>query len=99
MVNIEGLPHPAILAALYNRSRGVGVGMYQYNPKHNMTYREAEKLLENKSEFDLLYGRVMYFTLDKDTTELDNILYDKYLKDEGRMQKIIDEMKARKGIK
>ncbi len=99
MVNIEGLNHPAVLASLYNKSKGVGVGQYQYNPKHTMTYREAETILETKTIFDMLYGRVLYFTLDKDTIELDDTLYDKYLKDEGRMQRIIDDMKSRKGIK
>ena len=98
MVNIEGIPHPRILAALYNKSRAIGIGKYQSNPKHNLTYREAEKLLSEKSSFDLLYGRVMYITLDENTKEIDNTKYDKYLGD-GKMQKIINEIKYNKGIK
>ena len=99
MVNIEGLPKPRILAALYNKSKAVGIGQYQYNPQHNMTYKEAEALLENKSTFDLLYGRVMYFSMEPDAVEIDNTLYDKYLKDDGRMERVINEIKKSKGIK
>lgn len=99
MVNIEGLPKPRILAALYNKSRAVGIGQYQYNPQHNMTYNEAEKLLKTMSTFNLLYGRVMYFSMDSDTTEIDNTLYDKYLKDDGRMERIINDIKKSKNIK
>ena len=99
MVNIEGLPKPRVLAALYNNSRPVGVGQYQFNPDHKMTYREAEKLLENKTTYDLLYGRVMYFTMEPDATEIDNTLYDKYLKDDGRMERVINDIKKSKGIK
>lgn len=99
MVNIEGLPKPRVLAALYNNSRAVGVGKYQYNPEHKMTYREAEKLLTNKSTYDLLFGRVMYITMEPDTTELDNTLYDKYLNEDGRMERVINEIKKSKGIK
>lgn len=96
MVNIEGLPKPSVLAVLYNRSRAVGIGQYQYNPQHKMTYREAERLLENQSQFDLLYGRVMYFTINPEDTEIDNTLYDKWLKDDGRMQRVIDELREQK---
>lgn len=99
MVNIEGLPKPRVLAALYNNSRAVGIGKYQYNKNHKMTYREAEKLLEAKTTFDLLYGRVMYFTIEPDATEIDNSLYDKYLKDDGRMERVINDIKKSKGIK
>lgn len=99
MVNIEGLPKPRVLAALYNNSRAVGIGKYQYNKNHKMTYREAEKLLEAKTTFDLLYGRVMYFTIEPDAIEIDNSLYDKYLKDDGRMERVIDDIKKSKGIK
>ena len=99
MVNIEGLPKPRVLAALYNNSRAVGVGIYQYNPNHKMTYREAEKLLANKTTYDLLFGRVMYITIEPDTTELDNTLYDKYLNKDGHMERVINGIKKSKDIK
>ena len=98
MVNIEGLSHPSVLARLYNKSKGIGIGKYQCNPKHNMTYREAETLLETKTYFDLLYGRVMYISIKPEDIEIDNTTYDKYL-GEGYMEKIINELKELKGIK
>lgn len=96
MVNIEGLSKPSVLARLYNKSKGVGIGVYQYNKDHKMTYREAEKLLSNQSTFDLIYGRPLYITIDENTTELDNTKYDKFLKDEGKMQRVIDELREQK---
>ena len=96
MVNIEGLSKPSVLARLYNKSRGVGIGVYQYNKDHKMTYREAERLLESQSTFDLVFGRPLYITIDENTTELDNTKYDKFLKEEGKMQKVIDELREQK---
>ncbi len=99
MVNIEGLPHPTVLAGLYNKSRAVGIGKYQYNPNHNMTYREAENLLKSSTSFNMLYGRVMYFDIEPDSIEIDNTLYDKYLGEDGRMQRIIDDIRKHRNIK
>jgi hypothetical protein len=61
-VNIEGLDRAAVLAALYNASRPLGMGFLHYDPKP-MTVGEAREYLGaepvTEAYFDYLKGRVM----------------------------------------
>ena len=98
MVNIEGIPKPTVLCALYNNSRAIGIGVYQANPKDRLTYRRAEELLKTKTNFDFLYGRCMYVDLSSDI-EFDESNYDKWL-GSGAAQKAIDNLrKIRESVK
>lgn len=73
-MNIKGLSKAKILAALYNNSKPLGLGMLHSDPKQ-MTEKEAAELLENQTYFDYLKGRVMKIHLDSD--ELDTYLYNR----------------------
>jgi len=68
----------AALAALYNRSKPLGMGHLHYKPEP-MTEEEAQKLIDDGGSgriyFDYLHGRVMKVDLSGD--ELDPWLYDR----------------------
>lgn len=74
MIDISKADKPAILAALYNNSRPLGMGMLHFSPE-DMTRDEAAKLLESQTYFDYLKGRVMKIDLRGD--ELRTELYDR----------------------
>ena len=74
MIDLHGLDKAKVLAALYNKSRPLGMGFLHYNPA-TMTRDEAAELLKEQSYFDYLMGRVMKVDLSKDT--LDPWLYDR----------------------
>lgn len=62
-MNIVGLDKAAVLAALYNRARPVGLGFLEYKPAQ-MTVREARQLLDSgQTYFDSLNGRGMKIDL------------------------------------
>ena len=65
---------PKMLAALYNASRPLGLGILHYRPER-MTEEEAAKLLEEHQSFDYLKGRVMKVSFERD--ELNLALYDR----------------------
>lgn len=76
MVSIKGLSKAAVLAALYNHSQPLGLGILQYTPE-DMTEQEAQALLDQRGYFyfDYLKGRVMKVDIGSD--ELDERLYDR----------------------
>lgn len=74
MINIKDLDKGAVLAALYNHSKVQGMGVFQARGG-NMTTEEANKLLEQTTDFDYLYGKVMKINLSSD--ELNPWLYDR----------------------
>ena len=75
MINIKGLNKAKVLAALYNASKPLGLGILQYDPK-DMSEKEAAELLKEQSYFDYLKGRVMKVDLSSDN-EFDEWLYDR----------------------
>ena len=60
--------------ALYNAARPQGMGFLHYTPEP-MTHEEATQLLEEKTYFDYVKGRVMKMDLAGDV--LDPTLYDR----------------------
>ena len=64
-IDISKMNKAEVLAALYNASRPLGMGMLHYNPEE-MTVTEAELLLKETQRFDYLKGRVMKVNLSKD---------------------------------
>ena len=74
MIDISGMNKAAVLAALYNHSHPLGMGVVHFDPAPMSAY-EAEKLLEDFTYFDYLKGRVMKVDLKGDT--LDPCLYDR----------------------
>lgn len=74
-MNISYLSKAHVLAALYNGSRPLGMGMIQFDPKP-MSVDEAQQILDTgKTYFDYLKGRVMKIDLGGD--ELDTRLYNR----------------------
>jgi len=62
-ISIEGLSKAAVLAALYNRARPLGLGFLHYKPQ-DMTEAEAQEILASgQTSFDYLQGRVMKVNL------------------------------------
>lgn len=54
-----------VLRVLYNNARVMGMGYLPFRPG-DLTKEEAEKLLEENTYFDYLYGRVMKVDLSSD---------------------------------
>lgn len=73
-INIAGR-QAAVLAALYNNSKPLGLGILHYDPTP-MTVEEAQALLDSgQTYFDYHKGRVMKVLIEGDT--LDTYLYDR----------------------
>lgn len=79
MINIAGLDKAEVLAALYNASRPLGMGVLHFDPKP-MTKEEAQSFLDGTGKttepsrsrepyFDYLKGRVMKVNLAGDEFE------------------------------
>lgn len=94
-ISTKGLSKAAVLAALYNASRPLGMGFLQYDPKP-MTEEEAAALIghDPHPHFDYLKGRVMKVWLDDDGFESRS--YDRDNGD-GAAQRAIDELRAGNG--
>lgn len=79
-ISIQGLDKAALLAALYNASRPLGMGMMHYDPAP-MTRDAAQAIIDGRGDdltamlgfsrgtlvFDYLKGRVMKVDLSGDT--------------------------------
>jgi hypothetical protein len=95
MIDINGLSRAAVLAALYNRSKPLGMGFMQYDPSP-MTIEEATTILKQSKSydyyFDYLKGRVMKVSLaSKD--HFDERLYDRD-NGNGAAQQVIDQLRS-----
>lgn len=88
-MNISKYSKAEVLAALYNNSKPLGMGIIHYNPK-DMTTEEAEELLKKYKYFDYLHGRVMKVNLSGD--ELETYLYNRD-NGEGAAERVISELK------
>ncbi len=80
-INISGLNRGAVLAALYNASRPLGMGFLQFTPE-DMTAADGERIVteiaarcNGRVYVDYLKGRVMKVNLSSDT--FDPWLYDR----------------------
>ncbi len=79
-IDISKLQKCDVLAALYNRSSPLGLGLVHFTPE-DMTSEQAQKIIdEMKSDgyppkFDYLKGRVMKVDLSDDA--VDTRLYDR----------------------
>ena len=75
MINIEGLNKADVLKVLYNNSQPLGLGFLHFDSK-DMTTEEAKEILETRTGFDYLKGRVMKIDLSSDI-EFNERLYDR----------------------
>jgi hypothetical protein len=90
MIDITGLDKAAVLAALYNASRPLGMGFMQYDSKP-MTAADAAPFLESRTDFDYLKGRVMKVDLKGNT--FDPRWYDRDNGD-GAAAKAVDALRV-----
>lgn len=95
MVSIVGIDRAELLAALYNNSRPQGLGAFHYNPVP-MTTEEAASLLQERTYFDYLKGRVMKIELKEGATEIFEGLYDRDL-GAGACQRVVDQLRQKQG--
>lgn len=89
IINIEGLDKGAVLAALYNNSQPLGMGILHYDPKE-MTPEEGNSLLKEQQYFDYLKGRVMKVDLSGD--EFDSWLYNRD-NGQGAAERVVDGLR------
>lgn len=90
MIDIKGLNKAAVLAALYNASRPLGMGILHYTPD-DMTSEQAEELLKKHQYFDYLQGRVMKVNLESDDG-FEERLYDRD-NGQGAAARAVDEIR------
>lgn len=70
-MDITGINKAEILAALYNNSKPLGMGMIHFTPE-DMTVTEAQELLDaGQTYFDYHKGRVMKISLKGDEFRTD----------------------------
>jgi hypothetical protein len=70
-MNINGLDKAEVLAALYNGSHQLGMGVLDGRGANNMTIEKAREILDASESkyFDYLHGRVMKIDLRDDDME------------------------------
>jgi hypothetical protein len=90
-IDISGFDKAEVLAALYNASRPLGLGMLHYEPAP-MTTAEAQKLLDEYTYFDYLKGRVMKVELGGDS--LDPWGYDRN-NGQGAVQRVLSKLQPK----
>ena len=78
-IDITGLDHAEVLAALYNGAAPQGMGFIAASPRA-MTVQAARKLLEQQNSFDYIQGRPIKVAL-RDNVLIGFQLYDR---DAGR---------------
>lgn len=90
-IDITGLDKAAVLAALYNNSLRLGMGLLQPAGARDMTRDEAADILaQGYTYFDYLHGRVMKIDLSSDA--VDPRLYDRDLGD-GACVRVINSLR------
>lgn len=93
MIDLTGKNKAEVLAALYNASQPLGMGILHYDPTP-MTVEQAQSIIDeykshNTQYFDYLKGRVMKIDLSGDT--LDPRLYDRD-NGQGKAEMIISQI-------
>lgn len=88
-IKTTGIPKEKVLAALYNRSKVQGMGIFQAKPGI-MDDAEAAEILKKTTYFDYLYGKVMKVDLSNDE-EFEGWLFDRDNGD-GAAQSAIDSI-------
>lgn len=76
IVDITGLDPAEVLAALYNASKPMGKGFFNYDPKP-MTVGEANQLMLSMKYFDYIYDRVIKIGITSESKEIDVLLYNR----------------------
>lgn len=74
-MNISGLDKAEVLAALFNASRQIGMGLFDNRGDSAMSIETARLIVAEQTDFDYLYGRVMKLSLDGEY--LDTGLYNR----------------------
>ena len=104
LIDISDLNEATVLAALYNASRPLGMGMLHFTPEP-MAAEEAAELLAQYRSFDYLKGRVMkidFFDSKREEREGFNEpgkmrgarLYDRD-NGEGATERVLSELRAK----
>lgn len=75
MIDIKGLDKAEVLIALWDNSHAQGMSFLSAIPEGAVTVEHFRELLQNKTYFDYLYGRVIKVDLSED--EFDERLYDR----------------------
>lgn len=90
-VNITGLDRAAVLAALFNNSQQLGLGILDPRGTRAMTVDQAAEILAaGHTYFDYLYGRVLEVDLGGD--DIDAWGYDRDNGD-GALARAVDQVR------
>jgi hypothetical protein len=87
-ISIKGLDKARVLKVLYENAQVQGMGIFQVKGSE-LTLQECSDLLNNRTRFDYLYGRVMKIDLSKD--EFETALYNRDNGD-GAAERVIEAM-------
>lgn len=95
MIDIKGLDKAEVLKKLYDKSHIQGYSFLQAVPDGTVTIEHCRELLQHRTYFDYLYGRVLKVDLAGD--EFDERLYDRdnYL---GAAAKAISSLRHKRDI-
>ena len=93
IVDITGLDPAEVFAALYNASKPMGKGFFQFDSK-SMTVGEANQLMLSMKYFDYVYGRVMKIGITSESKEIDVLLYNRD-NGESAAQNVILDLRTR----
>jgi hypothetical protein len=94
-IDCSGLTAAAVLAALYNHAKPLGMGILEYDPKP-MSIDFANQMLLKRKTFDYLMGRPLK-TSFADYPILDVGLYDRDQGGAGTAKSIINKLKTPSG--
>lgn len=89
-VDATGLNASEVLAELYNNSKPLGMGIYQYKDEM-MDVDEASLLLTKGNQFDYVFGRYMKVDFSKYPVISSSSFDSQY--GEGTMQRLIDNVR------
>ena len=102
MVNIENISKAEILAALFNNSHPVGMGILAaiHGPRE-LSVEMAQEIIDERGGksiyFDYLFGRPLKVDLSNGR-ELDTRLYDRDNGGSGTAARLIGELRKKKGL-
>jgi len=92
-IDITNLDKAALLQALFNRSKPLGLGFFNRNSNSEMTYEQAQRQISDNPRlyFDYVNGRVI--KIDLSGNDFDPYLYDRDNGGAGSAERVVESVK------